>query len=61
MTLLPNPEACVPGVAEAFAKTDKQIKKVMLGGIVNEFGDNSRVQARTEVGGVGKLVLSGLM
>ncbi|KAF2220108.1 hypothetical protein BDZ85DRAFT_204280 [Elsinoe ampelina] len=61
MTLLPGPEACVPGVAEAFAKADKQMRKVMLGGIVNEFGDNTRREAKAEVGGLGKLVLSGLM
>ncbi|KAF2150608.1 hypothetical protein K461DRAFT_323015 [Myriangium duriaei CBS 260.36] len=61
LTLLSSPEACVPGVAEAFAKADKQMKKVMLGGIVNEFGESTRIQAKTEVGGLGKLVLSGLM
>ncbi|KAF4553316.1 Hypothetical protein D9617_7g030430 [Elsinoe fawcettii] len=48
MTLIPNPEACVPGVAEAFAKADKQMRKVMLGGIVNEFGDNTRREAKAE-------------
>lgn len=59
--LLSTPEACVAGVAEAFAKADKQMKKVMLGGIVNEFGESTRNQARAEVSGLGKLVLSGLM
>lgn len=61
MTLIPGPEACVPGVAEAFAKADKQMRKVMLGGVVNEFGDNTRKEVKAEVGGLGKLVLSGLM
>ncbi|PNS19556.1 hypothetical protein CAC42_7400 [Sphaceloma murrayae] len=61
MTLIPGPDACVPGVAEAFAKADKQMRKVMLGGIANEFGDNTRKEAKAEVSGLGKLVLSGLM
>ncbi|GAM87300.1 hypothetical protein ANO11243_053220 [Dothideomycetidae sp. 11243] len=61
LSLLASPEACVPGVAEAFAKADKQMKKVMLGGIVNEFGESTRREAKAEVAGLGKLVLSGLM
>jgi len=61
MSLITGPEACVAGVAEAFAKTDKQMKKVMFGGIVNEFGDNTRKETKNEVAGLNKLVLSGLM
>ena len=61
LALLPNAEACVPGVADAFAKTDKQMKKIMLGGMITEFGENTRKEAKTEVNGLSKLVLSGLM
>lgn len=61
LTMLPTPEACGPGIAEAFHKADKGLRKVLLNGTVNEFGENTRKEARAEVGGLGKLVLGGLM
>ena len=60
-TLLPGPDACIPGIGEAFAKADKSLRKVLIGGIVNELGENTRKEAKAEVGGLGKLVLGGLM
>ena len=61
LNLVPSADACVPGIAEAFAKADKGIRKVIVSGMVNEFGDSARKETRSEVGGLGKLVLGGLM
>lgn len=61
LTLLPGPENCGPGTGEAYSKADKMIRKILLGGIVNELGEHTRASAKNEVGGVGKLVLGGLM
>jgi len=61
LNLIPTPESCVMGTAEAFAKADKQLRKVMVNSIANEFEANTRKEAKTEIGGLGKLVLSGLM
>ena len=61
LNLIPTPESCIPGTAEAFAKADKQLRKVLINSIANEFEANTRKEAKSEVGGLGKLVLSGLM
>lgn len=61
LTLLPGPDSCVPGIAESFSKADKSLRKILIGGIVNELGDNTRKEVKQEVGGLGKLVLGGLM
>lgn len=61
LQLLPSPETCPPSIAEPFAKADKQMRKILMSGVVNEFGDTTRKEAKAEVGGLGKLVLSGLM
>lgn len=61
MQLLPNPEAVGPGVAEAFTKADKILRKVLVQNVVQELGDTTRREVRSEIGGLGKVVLSGLM
>ena len=61
LALMPTPESCAPGTAEAFAKADKQLRKLIVSGVVTEFESNTRKEARAEVGGLGRLVLSGLM
>jgi len=61
LQLLPSAEACVPGTAEAFAKADKQLRKVLVTSIANEFENKTRQDAKSEIGGLGKLVLGGLM
>jgi len=61
LELLPNAEACVSGTAEAFAKTDKQLRKVLVTSIANEFENKTRQDVKSEVAGLSKLVLGGLM
>lgn len=61
MTLLSAPEMCGPGVSDTFAKADSRVRKIIVAGIVREFEDASRSGVKSEVAGVGKVVLGGLM
>jgi len=61
MSLVNSPEACVAGVGDLFAKADARVRKIILAGVVREFEDASRSGAKSEVAGVGKVVLGGLM
>ncbi|KZF25658.1 hypothetical protein L228DRAFT_280883 [Xylona heveae TC161] len=61
MTLVSSPEACAPQVDEVFTKADARIRKVIIAGVMKEFEDTSRTFARTELRGLGKMVLGGLM
>ncbi|KAJ2897297.1 hypothetical protein MKZ38_004808 [Zalerion maritima] len=61
MTLLPSPKECNQQVAELFAKADSKVRKIIVEGCVKEFQDHARSGARTEMAGVGKVVLGGLM
>ncbi|KAI5240860.1 hypothetical protein E4T42_08244 [Aureobasidium subglaciale] len=59
--LLPNTESVGPGVGEAFGKADKILRKVLVQNAVQEIGDTTRREVRSEIGGLGRLVLGGLM
>lgn len=48
-------------VGDLFSKADARVRKLLLAGTVREFEESCRVGVRTEVGGVGKVVLGGLM
>jgi hypothetical protein len=61
MGLVASPKECGPLVAEAFTKADARVRKIIVQGVVKEFEDESRKGVRTEVAGVGKVVLGGLM
>ena len=52
---------CSPVVAELFTKADGRVRKIVVGGISGEFGEVSRQGVRTEMAGIGKVVLGGLM
>lgn len=59
--LLPGPETVSGAIAEAFAKADKILRKILVQTVIQEFGENTRKEIKSEVGGLGKVVLSGLM
>jgi hypothetical protein len=59
--LLPNAESIGPGVGEAFGKADKILRKVLVQNATQELGDTTRREVRTEIGGLSRLVLGGLM
>jgi hypothetical protein len=48
-------------MGDLFNKADTRVRKILLAGVVREFEDSCRAGLRSEVGGVGKVVLGGLM
>ena len=61
MSLVASPKECSPVVAEMFTKADARVRKIIVQGVVKEFEDSSRAGVKSEVAGVGKVVLGGLM
>lgn len=60
-TLISSPSMCTVGLGEMFSKADAKIRKIMVAGIVREFEDASRNNAKNEVFGVSRVVLGGLL
>jgi hypothetical protein len=48
-------------VGDLFNKADARVRKIILAGVVKEFEESCRAGLRSEVGGVGKVVLGGLL
>jgi hypothetical protein len=48
-------------VGDLFNKADARVRKIILAGVVREFEESCRAGLKSEVGGVGKVVLGGLM
>lgn len=48
-------------MGDLFNKADAKVRKIILGGVVREFEESCRAGLKSEVGGVGKVVLGGLM
>ncbi|KAI9814955.1 MAG: hypothetical protein M1832_005594 [Thelocarpon impressellum] len=61
MTLISSPLTCTPGVGEMFHKVDARVRKIIVVGVVKDFEEASRAGAKSEVAGVGKVVLGGLL
>ncbi|KAM0256613.1 hypothetical protein ACHAQJ_004900 [Trichoderma viride] len=61
LTLVPSPRECSAPIAELFTKADSKIRKIIVQGVVKDFEDHSRVHVKSEVAGIGKVVLGGLM
>lgn len=61
MSLVASPRECSPAVAEMFTKADARVRKIIVQGVVKEFEDSSRGGVKSEVAGVGRVVLGGLM
>ena len=59
--LLGSPEACVPPVGDLFAKNDARVRKILVAGVIRDFEDATKQGVRSEMAGVGKVVLGGLM
>lgn len=60
-SLISAPSVCTIGLGEMFSKADAKIRKIMVAGIVREFEDASRNNAKNEVFGVSRVVLGGLL
>lgn len=61
LDLVASPEQCNAAVAEAFAKADKAVRKILVANVLREFEDSTRAGVKGEVAGLGRLVLGGLM
>ena len=61
LQLLNSPAMCTTSIGEMFAKADARLRKVMVGGIVRDFENAARDNAKKELVGVQKVVLGGLM
>lgn len=61
LQIIHSPSACNATTMELFNKTDARIRRVMVGGIIKEFGDAAKDNARKELSGVQKIVLGPLM
>lgn len=61
LQIINTPAVCTQIVGESFSKTDAKIRKVMVAGVVRDFENVARENAKKELLGVQKVVLSGLM
>jgi hypothetical protein len=61
LTLVASPDVCSPAVGDTFAKADKAVRKILVSNVMREFEDSTRQGLKTEVAGLGRLVLGGLM
>lgn len=61
MGLVSSPTVCTAVVGEMFAKADAKMRKVMIAGVVREFEDAGRSNVKSELNGVGRVVLGGLL
>ncbi|EPQ66656.1 Bgt-3276 [Blumeria graminis f. sp. tritici] len=61
IALISSPRDTSPVIAEYFAKVDSRIRKLLVQGVVKEFEDVSRAGVRSEISGVGRVVLGGLI
>ncbi|KAF3404226.1 hypothetical protein DPV78_001865 [Talaromyces pinophilus] len=59
--LISSPAVCNTALADLFTKTDAKLRKVMVAGVVRDFEDASRSSAKSEIGGVSRVVLGGLL
>lgn len=61
LSLVASPRDCNASVAELFTKADARVRKILVQGVAKDFEDSSRANIKSEIAGVGKTVLSGLM
>lgn len=61
MALVSGPAVCSAVIAEMFNKTDSRLRKVIFAGVVKEFEDASRSNVKSEIAGVNKVLLGGLL
>ncbi|KLJ12654.1 hypothetical protein EMPG_12327 [Blastomyces silverae] len=61
MALVSGPAVCSAVIAEMFTKADSRLRKVMIAGVVKEFEDATRSNVKSEIAGVNKVLLGGLL
>ena len=60
-SLVSSPTMCSPTLGDIFAKADGRIRKIIVNGIIKDFEEASRNGAKSEMAGISKVVLGGLM
>ncbi|KAK5989596.1 hypothetical protein PT974_07850 [Cladobotryum mycophilum] len=58
---VPTPRECSVSITERFTKVDSKMRKIIVQGVVKDFEGHSRTHVKSEVAGIGKVVLGGLM
>ncbi|KAK5110733.1 hypothetical protein LTR62_005610 [Meristemomyces frigidus] len=61
LQLVSRPETCTPAIGDAFSKADKAVRKILVANVMREFEEGTRQAVKSEVSGLGRLVLGGLM
>ncbi|KAJ5787414.1 hypothetical protein N7457_002404 [Penicillium paradoxum] len=61
MTLVASPTVCTVALGEIFSKADAKLRKIMVAGAVRELEDASRNTVKSEIAGVSRVVLGGLV
>lgn len=61
VALVPTPSICTVALGEMFSKADARLRKIVIAGVVREFEDASRSNAKSEAAGVSRVVLGGLL
>lgn len=59
-----GPDAETQNSAEVgvlFSKADSKVRKILVAGVIRDFEDSSKQGIKTELAGIGKVVLGGLM
>lgn len=56
-----TPSVCTIALGEIFSKVDARLRKVVVSGIVREFEDASRNGTKSEIAGVSRVVMGGLL
>ncbi|KAJ5963350.1 uncharacterized protein N7479_003226 [Penicillium vulpinum] len=60
-SLVSSPTVCTVALGETFSKADARLRKIMVAGAVREFEDASRNSVKSEISGVSRVVLGGLL
>lgn len=60
-TLVASPAICTGALGEMFSKTDARMRKIIVAGLVREFEDVGRANAKNEISSVSRVVLSGFL
>ncbi|KAL9624947.1 MAG: hypothetical protein Q9160_000994 [Pyrenula sp. 1 TL-2023] len=61
LNMIGSPTQATVTVGDVFAKADARLRKVIVAGVVRDFEEGSRGGAKSELAGVGRVVLGGLL
>ncbi|KAK5992117.1 hypothetical protein PT974_05515 [Cladobotryum mycophilum] len=59
LALVPTSREVSAQIAELFTKADSKMRKIIVQGVVKDFEEHSRTHVKSEVAGIGRVVLGG--